>query len=35
VERVEEWSHSSYRLYLRYSAEPVTMSRRHAGRLKR
>jgi two-component system, LytTR family, response regulator len=35
VERVEEWSHSSYRLYLRGFAEPVTMSRRYAGRLKR
>jgi two-component system LytT family response regulator len=35
VDRVEEWSHSSYRLYLRGSAEPVTMSRRYAGHLKR
>ncbi len=35
VERVEEWSHLSYRLYLRGSAEPVPMSRRYAGRLKR
>ena len=35
VERVEEWSHFSYRLYLRGVAEPVTMSRRYAGRLKR
>jgi two-component system LytT family response regulator len=35
VERVEEWSHFSYRLYLRGSAEPVTMSRRYAGQLKR
>ena len=35
VDRVEEWSHSSYRLYLRGSAEPVSMSRRYAGQLKR
>jgi DNA-binding LytR/AlgR family response regulator len=35
VERVEEWSHFSYRLYLRGIAEPVTMSRRYAGQLKR
>jgi two-component system, LytTR family, response regulator len=35
VERVEEWSHFSYRLYLRGLAEPVTMSRQYAGQLKR
>ena len=35
VERVEEWSHFSYRLYLRGSTEPVVMSRRYAGQLKR
>jgi two-component system LytT family response regulator len=35
VERVEEWSHFSYHLYLRGLAEPVTMSRRYAGQLKR
>ena len=35
VERVEEWSHFSYRLYLRGATEPVTMSRRYAGQLKR
>ena len=35
VERVEEWSHFSYRLYLRGASEPVTMSRRYAGQLKR
>ena len=35
VERVEEWSHFSYRLYLRGAVEPVTMSRRYAGQLKR
>jgi two-component system response regulator LytT len=34
VDRVEEWSHFSYRLYLRGTSEPVTMSRRYAGRLK-
>ena len=35
VERVEEWSHFSYRLYLRGTSAPVTMSRRYAGQLKR
>jgi len=35
VERVEEWSHFSYRLYLRGMADPVTMSRRYAGQLRR
>ena len=35
VERVEEWSHFSYRLYLRGIAGPVSMSRRYAGQLKR
>jgi two-component system LytT family response regulator len=35
VEQVEEWSHFSYRLYLRGWDEPVTMSRRYAGQLKR
>ena len=35
VERVEEWSHFSYRLHLRGSSEPVAMSRRYAGQLKR
>jgi two-component system LytT family response regulator len=35
VERVEEWSHFSYRLYLRGTAEPVAMSRRYAGQLRR
>lgn len=35
VERVEEWSHFSYRLYLRGLTEPVVMSRRYAGQLKR
>jgi two-component system LytT family response regulator len=35
VERVEEWSHFSYRLYLRGQSEPLTMSRRYASLLKR
>jgi two-component system LytT family response regulator len=35
IERVEEWSHFSYRLYLRGVGEPVAMSRRYAGQLKR
>jgi two-component system LytT family response regulator len=35
VERVEEWSHFSYRLYLRGASEPVAMSRRYAGKLKK
>src|SRR5215207_6476680 len=35
VDRVEEWSHFSYRLYLRGASEPITMSRRYAGQLKR
>jgi two-component system LytT family response regulator len=34
VERVEEWSHFSYRLYLRGIAEPLQMSRRWAARLR-
>jgi two-component system LytT family response regulator len=35
VERVEEWSHFSYRLYLRGTAQPLAMSRRYAGQLRR
>jgi two-component system LytT family response regulator len=35
VERVEEWSHFNYRLYLRGQSEPVVLSRRYAGQLKR
>jgi two-component system LytT family response regulator len=35
VERVEEWSHFTYRLYLRGSSEPLMMSRRHAMRLRK
>lgn len=34
VERVEEWSHYSYLVYLRGAEQPVVMSRRHAARLK-
>lgn len=34
VERVEEWSHYTYRLYLRGIAEPLQMSRRWAARLR-
>jgi len=34
VERVEEWSHFSYRLYLRGIAEPLQMSRRWVARLR-
>jgi two-component system LytT family response regulator len=35
VERVEEWSHFSYRLYLRGQPEPLRMSRRYANLLKK
>lgn len=34
VERVEEWSHFSYRVYLRGLAEPLQMSRRWAARVR-
>ena len=34
VERVEEWSHYTYRLYLRGIAEPLQMSRRWVARLR-
>lgn len=34
VERVELWSHHAYRLHVRGSPEPVTMSRRYAARLR-
>lgn len=34
VERVEPWSHYTYRIHLRGAAEPVVMSRRHALRLR-
>lgn len=34
VERLEEWSHASYRVYLRGLAEPLQMSRRRAARLR-
>ena len=35
VERVEEWSHFSYRLYLRGQPDPLSMSRRYASLLKK
>lgn len=35
VRRVEEWSHSSSRLYLEGLDEPVTMSRRYGARVRR
>lgn len=34
VERLEEWSHRTYRVYLRGLAEPLQMSRRCAARLR-
>jgi two-component system LytT family response regulator len=34
VERVEEWSHLSYHLYLRGLREPLLMSRRYAARVR-
>jgi two-component system LytT family response regulator len=34
VERLEEWSHFSYRVYLRGLAEPLQMSRRWAARAR-
>jgi DNA-binding LytR/AlgR family response regulator len=34
VERLEEWSHFSYRVYMRGLAEPLQMSRRRAARLR-
>lgn len=34
VERLEEWSHSTFRVYLRDLAEPLPMSRRSAARLR-
>jgi len=34
TERVDEWSHYSYRLKVTGMAEPVIMSRRHASRLR-
>ncbi len=34
VERVEEWSHSSYQVYLRGLTEPLQMSRRWAARVR-
>lgn len=34
VQRVEEWSHGSFLVYLRTVAEPLTMSRRYAARVR-
>jgi two-component system LytT family response regulator len=34
VLRIEEWSHASYRVYLRGVTEPVTMSRRYGARVR-
>ena len=34
VERVEEWSHFTYRLYVRGHAEPLEMSRRYGSRVR-
>lgn len=34
VERVEPWSHYTYRIHLRGDREPVSMSRRYAARLR-
>jgi DNA-binding LytR/AlgR family response regulator len=34
VERLEEWSHFSYRVYLRGLAEPLQMSRRWGARVR-
>jgi two-component system LytT family response regulator len=34
VDRIEEWSHDAYQVYLRGRAEPLTLSRRYASRLK-
>ena len=34
VERIEEWSHESFHVHLRGIIEPLTLSRRHASRLR-
>jgi two-component system LytT family response regulator len=34
VERIEEWSHESFQVHLRGVAQPLTLSRRHASRLR-
>jgi two-component system LytT family response regulator len=34
VDRIEEWSHDAYRVYLRGQPTPLTLSRRYAARLK-
>jgi two-component system LytT family response regulator len=34
VERIEEWSHESFHVHLRGMTQPLTLSRRHAARLR-
>lgn len=34
IDRVEEWSASTYQVYLRHAAEPIAMSRRYAARIQ-
>ncbi|MEZ0336058.1 MAG: LytR/AlgR family response regulator transcription factor [Gemmatimonadales bacterium] len=34
VDRIEEWSHDAYQVYLRGQPAPLTLSRRYASRLK-
>jgi two-component system LytT family response regulator len=34
VDRIEDWSHDAYQVYLRGRADPLTLSRRYASRLK-
>ena len=34
VERIEEWSHEAFQVYLRGRPSPLTLSRRYASRLK-
>ncbi len=34
VERIEEWSHEAFHVHLRGVADPLTLSRRHASRLR-
>ena len=34
VERIEEWSHEAFQVHIRGLAEPLTLSRRYAARLR-
>lgn len=34
VERLEDWSHSSFRVYVRGLAEPLQLNRRSAARVR-